>query len=243
MKSCSNNGFENEVDLERVELVAEPEIEDRGNDSTVSSGTREILFCSKCDNRDIPEVAQGVQWKDSFYENDSDIIAVFDIDRTIYDQSKAPRGILCILSMCFHFLCPIDVSRRSNKLRIKRRHIAIARRGIVFDDVDVPGSRNVIRRTIIKYETIKSCESVVTYSGWNDGVSSQIYLYLKPDNRARFIDGVIKVQQFIDIVNAMIDRSNDTTIAAAALAATQTQTTEPSLGETSSDVFAIAELL
>jgi hypothetical protein len=53
--------------------------------------------------------------------------------------------------MClFFYIVLAEIERRKHMLRIQRRHIAVTRRGICFDHVDVPGGKNLIRRTLIK---------------------------------------------------------------------------------------------
>ena len=159
-----------------------------------------MLYRSKCHIDDIPNVARGMTWNDPFYEGNNDpgecapdIIAAFDIDRTLFDQ---PTSEICknfilipILSLCtlpifivfglaevfmwlYFIYCFIVLimyvlvdSRRSEaKARISRMHIAISPRGIYIDEADAPGSFSIACRTTIKYDEIKKCQVKSEYN-------------------------------------------------------------------------------
>ena len=65
-----------------------------------------VSFQSKCHIDDIPEEARGWTWSDPFYDTNDprnhDIIAAFDIDRTIYDRWTI---CLCKWSILFFLVC------------------------------------------------------------------------------------------------------------------------------------------
>ena len=106
MKSrhCRNNNNESEPNVEFVPTrssthtyvtVASDDTTTRNdnNNDTLSLVFAEecISYSSKCRMDDLPEEARGWTWSDPYYDmNDPshhDIIAAFDIDRTLYDQS------------------------------------------------------------------------------------------------------------------------------------------------------------
>ena len=182
-----------------VETTVDTNLENAIHCATAPAQAEElVLYRSKCHIDDIPDVARGLTWLDPFYDvNDhddnlqsgaSEIIAVFDIDRTLYDRSTFDifkwvifipmyvAGILlvCVLELgiaqvffiiffiyCFVlliFYVMVDWRRSEAKTRISRMHIAIATRGIYIDEVDAPGSFSLACRKNIKYNEIKKCE-------------------------------------------------------------------------------------
>ena len=106
MKSrhCRNNNNESEPDVEFVPTRSsthtyvavtsdDTTTRNANNNDTLSLVFAEecISYSSKCRMDDLPEEARGWTWSDPYYDmNDPshhDIIAAFDIDRTLYDQS------------------------------------------------------------------------------------------------------------------------------------------------------------
>ena len=114
MESTGNKNYRNNVnpmeDCEvDVELMSPPQSNgayiavgttddshaNASNCSTVPVVAEELmLYRSKCHIDDIPEVARGTTWNDPFYESigssstgtTTEIIAAFDINRTLYDR-------------------------------------------------------------------------------------------------------------------------------------------------------------
>jgi hypothetical protein len=69
------------------------------------------LFRSKCHPDDIPDVARDVTWYDSFYENDADVIAAFDMNHKMLDRNAMfcycrmfGISIFCIVPFLFGIL-------------------------------------------------------------------------------------------------------------------------------------------
>ena len=144
------------------------------NDSSALSIKEEeddiVSFQSKCHIDDIPEDARGWTWSDPFHDTNDpsnhDIIAAFDIDRTIYDRWTiclckwwfvvpvmiaalipvlkmygVQTDLIAILLVGYGFmLLPLYVLivcwRSEWMLRIKRFHIAIGTRGIYIDEIE-----------------------------------------------------------------------------------------------------------
>jgi hypothetical protein len=61
----------------------------------IRTSGRQLLFRSQCPPDDIPDVARDVTWSDSFYQNDTDVIAAFDINHTMLDKKSMSRQSTC----------------------------------------------------------------------------------------------------------------------------------------------------
>ena len=222
-----------------------------------------ILYRSKCDIDDIPDVARGMTWTDPFYDvndpnnstttkNNNDIIAAFDIDRTLYDRSTFAimkwfflipmfcvvpisaiififGGMLNVLYSFSLYLiygvflltiyCTVDCQRHEKKARLKRTHIAISTRGIYIDEVDTPGSNNLMSRTRIKYDEITKCQVISEFNlifrtmYYKVTVNTKFDFPIKNDKGdhigfypKHIIEGIPNQQKFVDIVEAMMER-------------------------------------
>jgi hypothetical protein len=201
-----------------------------------STGTYSVLrpsptlYRTKCDLNTIPLVARNMTWADSFYENfnyDTDeIIAVFDIDWTVYDYKGGTQllyvslFIFCTLFFGLLFLIVaiiivliIENKRRSNMFRLQRTHIAITHNGIHLDEVDVPGSTNLMCHAFIKFSNVKQCNGITEYGWTEQSTSHKILLLTKELSTARDIVGIKQQQKFVDIVNAMMVQTTTETVA------------------------------
>ena len=99
--------------------------------------------------------------------------------------------------------------RREKKARLERTHIAISTRGIYIDEVDAPGSFNLMSRTRITYDEITMCRVMSEYSQFYRTMSYKITINTKYDvgGFPRYIVEVIPNQQeFVNIVDAMMER-------------------------------------
>jgi hypothetical protein len=187
------------------------------------------LFRSKCHPDEIPDVARDFTWCDSFYKNDTDVIAVFDMNHKMLDRDAmfcycrmfgififcfVPFFIWIWISISFivwifFMLVPIFVAMSINEERIKnfrrrRSHFAIARQGIYYDQVDEPGSRKLMSRTVISYDDIQ--KSMVTEEKGCCRPNYQVVVYANNGQPSLSIEGLVETQIFVDIVNAMIER-------------------------------------
>ena len=72
------------------------------------------VYRSKCHIDDIPEIARGLTWNDPFYDSidqictSTDIIAAFDIDRTLFDRSTYDifKWFILIPTFLFVYIYP-----------------------------------------------------------------------------------------------------------------------------------------
>jgi hypothetical protein len=187
-------------------------------------------FRSNCHPDDIPDVARGLLWHDSFYENDTDVIAVWDMNRALSDRHSCYSANLILHSSIFlisllaHILFPsyigiilifpvaiflpeyITVERVQNCMR-RRTHVAITRQGIYFDRVNGPAGQTQMSRTVIPYDQIGNnrvnIEKGFCYR------CNKVVVYTKDGEPALQLMGVVQKQkEFADIVNAMIERSH-----------------------------------
>lgn len=213
-----------------------------------------IVYRSKCHIDDIPDVARGLTWNDPFYDavdhtgnTPTEIIAAFDIDRTLYDRSTydlfkwfilIPMYSLSLLPLClvwgiagvflyWYFIygvflslnyVVVDCKRHESRLRINCTHIAVSTRGIYIDEVDAPGSYNLMSRTRISYDEIKKCQVKSEYNCFNRTMNYKVTINTNDDREVKgekevvfipryTIEGLQKQQKFVDIVNAMMERN------------------------------------
>jgi hypothetical protein len=154
---------------------------------TFTGASAPLLYRSKCHPDDIPVVARNLTWEDPLYEESdstNEIIAAFDIDRTLYDRSTLKLFQWFILmpiasfvplfiawqivfeeAVTFFIILAIYISIvtlslfwwTASKYRIERMHLAVGARGIHIDEVDVPDSNNLMCHTLIKFEDIEKC--------------------------------------------------------------------------------------
>jgi hypothetical protein len=195
--------------------------------ATPNHSSERQLFRSKCHPNDIPDVARDVTWYDSFYENDADVIAAFDINHEMLDRNSMlylyylmagifilliPLGGIGLIFLLF-IAEPIKAERIQNYRR-RRTHVAIARQGIYFDQVDEPGSRTIMSRTFASYDQIHKCMVEV-----EEGCCHfKYYVVVEAKNnyssgffsgKTLFkVEGLVGTQKFVDIANAMIERSS-----------------------------------
>jgi hypothetical protein len=186
------------------------------------------LFRSKCHPDDIPDVARDATWYDSFYENDADVIAAFDINHEMLDRNSALRlsyriAAISILLIPFFglWLLPLLFSavsileERVQNYRRQRTHVAIARQGIYHDLVDKPGSQVLMSRTVTSYDQIDKCMVLVAEGCWYinytvvvESKSTGSFLFPVPGETVFKLDGLVGTQKFVDIVKAMMERSH-----------------------------------
>jgi hypothetical protein len=187
------------------------------------------FFRSNCHPDDIPDVARGMIWHDSFYENDTDVLAVWDMDRTLSDRHSCYSANLILLGSAFliallaHILSPsyigiilifpvaiflpeyITVERVQNCMR-RRTHVAVTRQGIYFDRVNGPAGQTHMSRTVIPYDQIGNNRVNIEKGFCNR--CNKVVVYTKDGEPALQLMGVVQKQkEFADIVNAMIERS------------------------------------
>jgi hypothetical protein len=197
---------------------------------TQNHSSERQLFRSKCRPDDIPDVARDVTWYDSFYENDVDVIAAFDINHEMLDRNSAlllrlnyriaAISILLIplVGIGLFVLMVISIIIHEERMQIYRRqrtHVAIARQGIYHDLVDEPGSQVLMSRTVTSYDQIEKCMVHVAEGCWYikytvvvDSKSSGSFLFPVPGETVFKVDGLVGTQKFVDIVKAMMERSH-----------------------------------
>jgi hypothetical protein len=200
---------------------------------------RQLLFRSQCPPDDVPDAARDVTWSDSFYQNDTDVIAAFDIDHMMLDKNSMSRQSLyyfiIIIAILLIFLLwtvtivddpvlftlqvfsvssviflpvlalLISVERRQNYRR-RRAHIAIAQRGIYFDQVDEPGSRTLKSRAVASYDQIHECKVKVEEGCCQPKYEVVVYAVTNKSEPLFKVDGLVATQKFVDIVHAMMER-------------------------------------
>ena len=192
-----------------------------------------LLQVANDDPFELPPIARDLTWNDSFYENNdsmNDIIMAFDIDRTKYDTFYLPPlfGILVvtiIISLWYDeygdlivmilvlsiapivFACILDGYQRRKQFYVKRLHIALTRSGVCIDWTDKPCGQNLMVRNVYMYNQIRTCTVKGKLNCWGDSMDFKVSLHM--NGRVRIIDGIVRSQQFVDIVNAMIKHSSD----------------------------------
>jgi hypothetical protein len=175
------------------------------------------IYRSKCPIDEIPEIARGLTWNDPFYDpidpsdcTSTDIIAAFDLDRTLYDRSTYEIFKWFILIPIFSLIClPLyliwgvamalllvyiiygiflsliylmeDCQRHEKRLRLKCTHIAIGTRCIYIDEGESPGSFNLMSRTRIPFDEIKQCQVISEYNCINRAMKYKITISTKDD--------------------------------------------------------------
>lgn len=216
-------------------------------DTVLVTGVDEelMLYRSKCPIDDMPDVARGMAWHDPFYEDGTDhciateIIAVFDIDRTLYDRSTndifkffyfVPVYCICLLPVLFlsgtsgtffiaycavgiYYLIGylvVDCYCRMMKLRIKCMHIAISTNGIYIDEVDAPESCNLACRNRIPYYEIKECRIVSSYNPVCQKMYYKLRVMTTRSDVEVAIEGISNQRKFVEIVNVMMERERHT---------------------------------
>jgi hypothetical protein len=98
-------------------------------------------------------------------------------------------------------MCIFEERRRNYRRR--RTHVAIAQRGIYFDQVDEPGSRTLKSRTVTSYDQIHACK-VHVEEGCCHFKYEVVVIY---KSQITFkVDGLVATQKFVDIVHAMMER-------------------------------------
>jgi hypothetical protein len=129
---------------------------------------------------EIPDAARTITWNDPLYENNPDIIAVFDINSKTLGDMYEWQGLLagvCLLLLMFFipltsesdsvywwFLwVPVAgsifviVHANKEKYKVERLHVAVARHGVYLDETDEPGSSSLAKRTVLEFDSIVSC--------------------------------------------------------------------------------------
>jgi hypothetical protein len=193
------------------------------------------------DSNELPNIARHLTWHDAFYENSTDIddiIVAFDIDRTKYDiydklfwsQIFGIWFLSCIITSAYRFdifvtgivwsFAPIffalvsfayiwDTDKRCKQYRVKRLHVALTRNDVYIDLVDKPCGHNIKFRKKIPYDQIRNCVVKGEPSCWGKAMNFQISLQMKGEEY--IIDGIASPQRFVDVVNAMINKSSEAT--------------------------------
>jgi hypothetical protein len=205
----------------------------------IRTSGRQLLFRSQCPSDDIPDAARDVTWSDSFYQNDTDIVAAFDIDHTMLDKNSMSRQSIYYFVIISAFLLfifswtgtikddpalfilqvSIGVSvvflpvlaliisdERRQNYRRRRTHIAIAQRGIYFDQVDEPGSRTLKSRTVATYDQMHECKVKIEEGCCQPKYEVVIYAVTNKSEPLFKVDGLVATQTFVDIVQAMMER-------------------------------------
>lgn len=177
-----------------------------------------------------------------------EIIAAFDINRTFYDRSTyeifkwfilIPMYSISLLPFCLMwgiaseffytyviygiflslFYVIVDTQRHEKRLRINCTHIAISTNGVYIDEVESPGSHNIMSRARIAYDEIKKCQVRSEYNCCHRSMNYKVIINTKDDREVNhekgvsifipsyIIEGLRKQQKFVDIVNAMMERN------------------------------------
>ena len=260
----ANNMYETDVEFLPVQSTDDTHSNNIGCTTEVPVVADElILYRSKCHIDDIPELVRGMTWTDPFYDtnnpsnsnntHNNDIIAAFDIDRTLHDRSifeickwfflipmfcAVPISIIIYIFggmlnvfLLFYFyllycgilLVPIclvlECHRYEKQARLKRTHIAIGTCGIYIDEVDTPGSNNLMIRTRIKYGEITKYQVISEFNLICRTIHYKVTVNTKFDFPIKngkgdhigfypkhIIEGIPNQQKFVNIVEAMTER-------------------------------------
>jgi hypothetical protein len=98
---------------------------------------------------------------------------------------------------------------------LMHRHIAITKDGVCVDDSDEPESLNLVRRQVIKFDSMAKC--CVKDVGWFRP-SYRVWIYQEETELANAaclaysIRGLVNGQEFADIVQAMVDQKRETSV-------------------------------
>jgi hypothetical protein len=179
------------------------------------------VYQSICNPSSIPDVARDVTWYDPFYENDSNIIAAFDIDQKkikeymekskLYYVGVIPLGMFTyflfgnwfiVIVLGIQYLVYINNYRQLHS-HYRNTHIAISRDGIYLDECDNT-NQTLMLRTIIKYENIHNI-SIESYTFGNHFRYYVVSIKNSKGQVTHVLSGFFAVQKFVDIVNAMIE--------------------------------------
>jgi len=174
-------------------------------------------------------------WKDPFYDDDSDVIAIFLLDHEILDRKSqlfyhymslfaiTVTSAVCLLyfalpnyMLAFFVLYlgaillivfPILIlEERRERNRRERTHIALTKRGIYVDESDAPGSKVLRQRTIYGFNEIRSC-SVERTEPFGLIIFQVIAKNLKRKPILR-IDGVLGAHKFVEMINNSLAKEN-----------------------------------
>jgi hypothetical protein len=116
---------------------------------------------------------------------------------------------------CDTVLQYVSSFKTKEMILLMRRHIAITKEGVCLDDSDELGSLNLVRRQVIKFDSIAKC--CVKDVGWFRP-SYRVWIYpegTEPCNAAcsaYSIRGLVNGQEFADIVQAMVDLERQTSV-------------------------------
>ena len=184
------------------------------------TSTNRKVYRSICDPDEIPDVARDVTWYDPFYENDSNIIAAFDIDQNkvkeYMEKSKlyylwAVVVMLLVYLLLGEFAAMIGLiyllvainSARALHYHYRTVHIAISRNGIYVDECD-DSNQTLMLRTIIKYENINEI-FIASFSYVTNYRMYEAYIKNAEGTITNVFYGFFPVQKFVDIVKAMVE--------------------------------------
>jgi hypothetical protein len=183
--------------------------------TTIGNPTSERpFFRYKCHPDEVPDVARDVTWYDSFYENDTDVIAAFDMKYEMADRILQKLILYYLISflllpfgigIIFLILLCNNENLNWRSYRLRRTHVAIARQGIYFDQVDEPGSRALMSRTVIPYDQID--EIVVKVVKDYCQLNYEVFVYRKNNQPALQVTCLVETQTFVDVVHALMERS------------------------------------
>jgi hypothetical protein len=182
-----------------------------------------------------PETSGDVDWKDPFYDEEEDVMAVFLLDHEILDRkSKLFYDYMALFSIVvtcgifvLYFVMPayifaffafylglilfivfpiLILEERSERHRRERTHIAITRQGVYVDETEEPSSKILQRRTIHRFNEIQKC-SVERTEPFGLIIFQVI---LKNLNRKTVlkIDGLLGAHKFSETVNGFLSEEN-----------------------------------
>jgi hypothetical protein len=207
-----------------------------GNKDNPPSGATELPFRTKGLNDVVLGAGCDISWNDPLYEEDSDVIAVFDIDYKQIDRDQLTFSrifsfylLLAIyllvvgklnslgIFVCFMVGPWVACAVTQESFRQKRVHVAVTHRGIFLDEVAHSENLAIQRRQVVAYGNIERCymQEVV---GFFFQVRYDVALVLKTrlpntttTNAAAeqliTIHGLLKIQSFVDLIQAMMARS------------------------------------
>jgi hypothetical protein len=123
-------------------------------------------------------------------------------------------GVMLSLTFLFIaptlFACILDCYQRPKQFNVKRLHVALTRNDIYIDLADQPDGHNLLTRSVIPYHQIRNCSAKGHMSCCGNSMNFEVSLHRKNGLPVVIIDGIASPQRFMDIVNAMIKKSSET---------------------------------
>jgi hypothetical protein len=183
-----------------------------------------------------PEASDDADWKDPFYDEEEDVLAIFLLDHEILDRKSqlfyhymalfsisVTCGVFILyfvmppyifaffalyLGLILFIVFPILIcEEQRERHKRERMHIAITSHGIYLDESDEPGSKALRRRTVHRFNEIRKC-SVERTEPFGLIIFQVILKNLKRKTILK-IDGLLGAHKFAETVNELLVKGNE----------------------------------